>query len=67
MAQVRRIRIHHYWSRDLEYLYKDKYERNKRWYGETRALAKVRFDSEINEFFDPLILHVIHRLSRDQF
>lgn len=58
---IDRIRINHYWSRDLDYLTNDKYLRNKRWYGEERALNKINAESEMNDFYDPLILDVINR------
>lgn len=61
---IDRIRINHYWSRDLDYLIQDKYERNKRWYGEQRAINKVNSEKEMNDFYDPLILEVINRFEK---
>ena len=60
---IDRIRIHHYWSRDLDYLYQHKFLRNARWYGDKKALDKIRAEDEMNAFFDPLILDVIDRLN----
>jgi Glycosyltransferase family 92 len=58
---INRIRINHYWSRDLEYLMEHKFPRNARWYGEKRALEKVNAEAKMNEIFDPIILEVINR------
>jgi hypothetical protein len=61
---VDRIRIHHYWARDLEYLEGYKFQRNARWYGEKRALEKIHAEAQMNSFYDPLILDVIKRLQK---
>jgi hypothetical protein len=59
-----RIRLHHYWARDLDFLYQHKLPRYARWIGEERALEKVKIEEEMNECFDPVILDVINRLKK---
>jgi hypothetical protein len=58
----KRIRLHHYWSRDLDFLYQYKLPRYARWIGEERALEKVKIDEQMNECYDPIIIDVIKRL-----
>ena len=57
----KRIRLHHYWARDLDFLYQHKLPRYARWIGEEAALKKVKIEEQMNDFFDPIILDVINR------
>ena len=59
---IDRIRINHYWSRDIDFLYQHKFPRNARWYGEQIALEKINAEAKMNDAYDPIILDVIHRL-----
>jgi hypothetical protein len=59
-----RIRIHHYWARDLDFLHEHKLPRYARWVGETRAFEKIKIEENMNECFDPIILNVINRLQK---
>ncbi len=56
-----RIRLHHYWARDLDFLHQHKLPRYARWVGEERALRKIKIEEGMNEVFDPIILDVISR------
>jgi hypothetical protein len=56
-----RIRLHHYWARDLDFLYDQKLPRYARWIGEKEALKKVKIEEKMNDVFDPVILDVIKR------
>ena len=56
-----RIRLHHYWARDLDFLYQHKLPRYARWIGEENALKKIKIEENMNEFFDPVILDVIKK------
>ncbi len=56
-----RIRLHHYWARDLDFLYKMKLPRYSRWIGEEKALEKMKIEQEMNKHYDPAILQVIDR------
>jgi len=57
----KRIRLHHYWARDLDFLYLQKLPRYARWIGEEKALQKIKIEEGMNEQFDPIILDVISR------
>ncbi|MBP9842269.1 MAG: glycosyltransferase family 92 protein [Simkaniaceae bacterium] len=59
-----RIRLHHYWARDLDFLYEQKLPRYARWIGEERAIEKVKIEEQMNECFDPIIVNVIKRLKK---
>jgi hypothetical protein len=59
---IDRIRLHHYWSRDLDFLLMEKFPRNERWYGTEMALKKVNEEKIMNAEYDPIILDVIKRL-----
>jgi hypothetical protein len=59
---VDRIRLHHYWCRDLDFLHQHKFPRYVRWYGEQKALDKIHEEAKMNACFDPLILQVIDRM-----
>ncbi len=59
---IDRIRIHHYWARDKEFLWQHKLPRNERWYGKDVALRKIQAESHMNANYDPIILDVIRRL-----
>ena len=56
-----RIRLHHYWARDLDFLYNHKLPRYARWVGNEQALKKVKIEEDMNACFDPIILDVINR------
>lgn len=60
-----RIRLHHYWTRDLDFLYQIKLPRYAQWVGEKRALEKIKIEEKMNECFDPIILNVIDRLQKN--
>ena len=57
-----RIRLHHYWARDLDFLHQQKLPRYARWIGEEQALEKIKIEEKMNKNFDPIILDVINRL-----
>ena len=57
----KRIRLHHYWARDLDFLYQEKLPRYARWIGDEQALKKIKIEEQMNEQFDPIILDVIRR------
>ena len=61
-----RIRLHHYWARDLDFLYQCKLPRYARWIGKERALEKIKIEEQMNEYFDPVILNVIGRLKKSR-
>lgn len=56
-----RIRLHHYWARDLDFLYEEKLPRYARWVGEVAAQKKIKMEEDMNEVYDPIILDVIRR------
>jgi hypothetical protein len=57
-----RIRLHHYWCRDVDFMLNDKYPRNERWYGKEKATNKIKEEAKMNECYDPVILEVISKL-----
>ncbi len=57
-----RIRLHHYWARDLDFLHNHKYPRYARWIGKERALEKIKIEEKMNDCFDPIIVNVVERL-----
>lgn len=61
---VDRIRIHHHWSRDIDFLLQHKLPRNRRWHGEEGALNKIREEANMNACFDPIILDIISHLQK---
>lgn len=61
---IDRIRLHHYWGRDLDFLWQDKFPRNERWYGTETALIKIKEETKMNDVYDPLILDVIEKLKK---
>jgi hypothetical protein len=56
-----RIRLHHYWARDLDFLYEQKLPRYARWIGKEEALKKIKIEEKMNDVFDPVILDVIRK------
>jgi len=56
-----RIRLHHYWARDMDFLHQHKLPRYARWIGEMEALKKIQIEESMNEVFDPTIVNVIRR------
>jgi hypothetical protein len=63
---IDRIRLHHYWCRDIDFMQQYKFPRNQRWYGTEKALEKIDEETRMNACFDPLILDVIARLQNEQ-
>ena len=59
---IDRIRLHHYWSRDQDFLWQVKLPRNERWHGTQRALIMINEEKRMNDEYDPIILDVIQRL-----
>jgi hypothetical protein len=58
---VDRIRIHHYWCRDLDFMYQVKIPRYIRWYGEQKREYTLEQESQMNKKFDDSILKVIKK------
>src|ERR1700722_2028459 len=56
-----RIRIHHYWCRDIDFMLNDKYPRNEKWYGKERATTKLNAETKMNDHYDPVILDVVSK------
>lgn len=48
---VGKLRINHYWSRDLDYFHRVKLERRERWKDET----SIQSESKMNDVFDPIL------------
>jgi len=63
---IDRIRLHHYWGRDKDFLWQHKFPRNERWYGTERALKKINEETKMNDDYDPIILDVIKKLCSKQ-
>jgi hypothetical protein len=62
---IDRIRLHHYWCRDIDFMRQDKLPRYERWYGKQKALAKIEEETKMNDCYDPLILNVIERIGNE--
>lgn len=58
---IDRIRIHHYWCRDIEFMFQVKIPRYIRWYGEQKRSEVQQLSCDMNECFDDVILKVINR------
>jgi hypothetical protein len=63
---IDRIRLHHYWCRDIDFMERHKFPRYERWYGTQKALEKMSIEAEMNAHFDPLIVNVIDRIRSEQ-
>lgn len=48
-----KLRINHYWSRDMDYFYNQKVPRRVRWYG--NADDQIQIESQLNEVYDPIL------------
>ncbi len=59
---IDRIRLHHYWGRDKEFLLQDKCPRYVRWYGPEKAMRVINEEMQMNAEYDPIILDVINRI-----
>lgn len=53
LVSVEKLRINHYWSRDMEFFHKVKLPRRVRWYNEYQRCIKL--ESEMNEEYDPIL------------
>jgi hypothetical protein len=63
---IDRIRLHHYWSRDMDFLLQNKFLRNERWYGTEKALKKIHEETKMNDCYDPVILDVIKKIRSEK-
>lgn len=52
-VSVNRLRINHYWSRDMDFFHKVKLPRRVRWYNEYQRCLKL--ESEMNAEYDPIL------------
>lgn len=50
---IKKIRINHYWSRDLDFFYNIKLPRRKKWYGDTQE--QIQIEKNFNEIYDPVL------------
>lgn len=48
-----KIRINHYWSRDLSFFYTVKLARREKWYGDRQM--QIDMESHMNEIYDPIL------------
>lgn len=62
-SSTTRIRLHHYWARDLDFFYQVKIPRYAGWVGEEHAMEKIKIEKEMNQCLDPIILDVINRFT----
>jgi hypothetical protein len=51
--EVDKLRINHYWSRDLDFFYNVKLARRDKWYNARETHLKM--ESEMNEIYDPIL------------
>lgn len=51
--QVNKLRINHYWSRDLDFFYNIKLPRRQKWYPELEM--QIQWEREMNEVYDPIL------------
>lgn len=58
---IDRIRLHHYWCRDIHFLTEVKIPRHVRWYGEKRRAEVWQEANQMNACFDDSILKIIDR------
>lgn len=50
---VNKIRINHYWSRDLDFFYNVKLPRREKWYGDREG--HILMESQLNAVYDPVL------------
>lgn len=51
--EVDRLRINHYWSRDIDFFYNKKLPRRAKWYNNNEG--QINLERELNEVFDPIL------------
>lgn len=59
---IDRIRLHHYWCRDIEFLMKVKLPRYIKWYGMDRANKVLIEEEKMNKCYDDSIPQLLNKL-----
>ncbi len=53
ICDISKLRINHYWSRDMDFFYRIKLPRREKWYGE--RMQQMLWEREMNEVYDPIL------------